>query len=126
MCGHHEKAVLRCLLFTAGILCICLGVAGAEEKKEAHRSCAVCHRNDNDFQAIKSAINEICLECHPKAKRNDHPIRVAPKTVPEGLPLDEEGKLTCVTCHEPHGKTGVKKLLRMDFSSLCLSCHKDK
>jgi predicted CXXCH cytochrome family protein len=124
--GCIEKTMLRCLFLAAGILCVCSVVTGAEEKKEAHGSCTVCHRNNNDFRAIKPNINETCLECHPKAKRNDHPIQVAPKTVPEGLPLDEGGKITCITCHEPHGKKGLKKLLRMEFSSLCVSCHKDK
>lgn len=123
---YSKRAIQRCLFFVAGIVSVCSVVAGAEERTEAHMPCTVCHRNDTDFQAIKSSINETCLECHPRAKRNDHPIRVAPKTVPQELPLDEGGKITCITCHEPHGKTNVKKLLRMEFSSLCLSCHKDK
>ncbi len=35
--------------------------------------------------------------------------------------------LTCATCHDPHGKTGVKHQLRMEVrdpkNSLCTSCH---
>jgi predicted CXXCH cytochrome family protein len=35
--------------------------------------------------------------------------------------------LTCVSCHDPHGKTGIKHQLRMEVrdagNSLCTSCH---
>lgn len=35
--------------------------------------------------------------------------------------------LTCASCHDPHGKTGVKHQLRMEVrdpgNSLCVSCH---
>jgi predicted CXXCH cytochrome family protein len=37
--------------------------------------------------------------------------------------------MTCVDCHDPHGKSGVKRQLKMevrdDKNSLCMSCHKD-
>ena len=37
--------------------------------------------------------------------------------------------LSCATCHDPHGKSGVNRQLRMevrdDKSSLCVSCHKN-
>lgn len=36
--------------------------------------------------------------------------------------------MTCVDCHDPHGKSGVKHQLRMevrdDKNTLCMSCHK--
>jgi predicted CXXCH cytochrome family protein len=37
--------------------------------------------------------------------------------------------MTCVDCHDPHGKSAVKHQLKMeardDKNSLCMSCHKD-
>jgi predicted CXXCH cytochrome family protein len=37
--------------------------------------------------------------------------------------------LTCASCHDPHGKSGVKHQLRMEVrdpgNSLCASCHKN-
>lgn len=37
--------------------------------------------------------------------------------------------MTCADCHDPHGKSGVARQLRMevrdDSNSLCVSCHKD-
>lgn len=39
--------------------------------------------------------------------------------------LDGEEVVSCSTCHNPHGKTGVDHLLRKDNagSALCLTCH---
>jgi predicted CXXCH cytochrome family protein len=45
------------------------------------------------------------------------------------VPLLGESKETaaaeCTTCHDPHGKSGIRKLLRIDNSQngLCLVCH---
>lgn len=37
--------------------------------------------------------------------------------------------LNCASCHDPHGKSGIKRQLRMevrdDKNSLCVSCHKN-
>jgi predicted CXXCH cytochrome family protein len=41
--------------------------------------------------------------------------------------MNDTQLLTCDSCHEPHGKTGVKHQLRMEVrdagSTLCVSCH---
>ncbi|MHC4711366.1 MAG: cytochrome c3 family protein, partial [Planctomycetota bacterium] len=45
------------------------------------------------------------------------------------FPFDDGGGemqvVSCSTCHNPHGKAGVAKLLRKDnaASDLCLTCH---
>lgn len=103
------------------ILLLSIKIGGTEITKEIHKDCKACHSTE-DFK-IKIEINELCLKCH-SANRNDHPIGVVSKWTPARLPLDKENKLTCITCHEPHGKDTVNKLLRMDPDSLCLSCHK--
>jgi predicted CXXCH cytochrome family protein len=45
------------------------------------------------------------------------------------LPIFGESRETavaeCTTCHDPHGRSGIRKLLRIDDSGsgLCLACH---
>ncbi|MCL4475192.1 MAG: cytochrome c3 family protein [Nitrospirae bacterium] len=116
---------MRCRIFFSSflILLFCIGGAGAEAPKEIHKGCATCH-TEPDFKAIKAKVSETCLTCHPASLGRDHSIGVVPKIIPEDLPLGEGNKVTCITCHDPHGKGVAAKLLRKDFNSLCISCHK--
>jgi predicted CXXCH cytochrome family protein len=58
-----------------------------------------------------------------------HPIDVKPSPrvqVPKEFPLDDEGRMTCASCHDPHNKKGaIKDYLRLpaDDGSLCVACH---
>lgn len=65
----------------------------------------------------------------------DHPIGVTyPKSGREYRPLSyvikqgirlPEGRIECISCHEPHHEKGIDKMLPMSNrrSALCLSCH---
>ena len=33
--------------------------------------------------------------------------------------------VTCITCHEPHGRTNQSNMLRRPINDLCLGCHRD-
>jgi predicted CXXCH cytochrome family protein len=117
--------LFRKILKSLIVLFLSVGVAEAGVPEEVHKGCTTCHM-EQDFKAIKTKINETCLRCHPTSIGKDHPVGVVSTIVPEGLPLDEGNKITCITCHEPHGKNTVDKLLRKDFNSLCIACHKNK
>lgn len=91
--------------------------------KEIHKDCLDCHK-EKDSKELRSGINELCLKCHPLSTQRDHPVDIKGSIIPDNLPLDREGKITCITCHEPHGKTKEEKLLRMQFNTLCRECHK--
>ncbi|HWR59749.1 MAG TPA: cytochrome c3 family protein [Thermodesulfovibrionales bacterium] len=106
------------------ILFIFAGGSTAEESKKIHGECSTCHKGE-DHKAIKSVINETCNRCHPTTSGKDHPVDVVPEVKPPDLPLGEGNRITCVTCHEPHGKNTVEKLLRKKYRSLCTDCHKD-
>ena len=69
---------------------------------------------------------------------NDHPVSItydgalesadgglADPTTDPVLSLLFGGEMECASCHNPHGESGVTKLLRMDNtnSELCLTCH---
>lgn len=91
---------------------------------DAHKVCNSCHVEEGP-PALKLGINDTCVVCHPVHPGRDHPVNVVSKSSPDKLPLGKEEKITCNTCHEPHGKDTSGKLLRMEFNKLCVVCHKE-
>ncbi len=70
-----------------------------------------------------------CYRCHPPEILGvSHPVGIAKKSgtvVPDYLPTLEGGIITCVTCHEVHGRDR-KHFTRMEASKdLCKICHKE-
>lgn len=129
---------------------------------ESHTFCRVCHANDPNAVAsyldvrLRQPVAASCLRgdegingisCHSAEKLGrTHPIDVEPKEgmrIPEDLHLDENMRITCVTCHNPHGNwtapipmtaqdtkpmgTGRYRsyfLRRSNIgSALCIACH---
>ena len=85
-------------------------------------SCTTCHSvhsPKSDKSQLKVAtINDTCVQCHTtevaKLQRLGHmPVR--------------EGKMTCTTCHNPHGSASVR-MLRVGnwINESCTSCHAEK
>lgn len=85
-------------------------------------SCMTCHSVHDpvseEGQLVRATAIQICADCHrekvAKVDRSGHmPVR--------------EGKMTCSTCHNPHGTANVR-LLRAGFSvsESCTTCHADK
>ena len=85
-------------------------------------SCVTCHSvhapKSETGQLVKATAMQVCGQCHrdkvAKVDRSGHmPVR--------------EGKMTCATCHNPHGSQNVR-LLRAGLSSAeaCAACHADK
>lgn len=100
---------------------------------------------------LQKDVVSLCLDCHREKDLSTlHPVDIRPGApVPEDLPLDDHGTITCATCHDPHGPyeadephvaqalsrrvlsllTGRKKhrtfYLRRpnDKGQLCLGCH---
>ncbi|MBI4689053.1 MAG: cytochrome c3 family protein [Nitrospirae bacterium] len=110
------------------------------EKSAGHNfigkvGCFECHeRLPIGISALKFRpnIERVCMKCHNLEKRLTHPVNVVPKVIiPLDLPLDQEGKVTCVTCHKVHMPalnklTGKKTYyLRRVFKGkkFCYSCH---
>ena len=67
----------------------------------------------------------VCYECHPQTKgAMSHPVGVRPKST---MAVDPrrlvDGKLSCMSCHEPHGSANRYRLLTKTKKELCLSCH---
>ena len=110
-----------------------LGQAEASDKKkrktfklpEIKKDCALCHGSHEVKKGtilLKKPVSELCLECHPDRKTpNEHKVDIVPSMQVKQLPLTE-GKITCMTCHDPHQNTHGS-LLRMPEPELCIACH---
>jgi DmsE family decaheme c-type cytochrome len=60
---------------------------------------------------------ELCYRCHKDKraemqKTSHHPVR--------------EGKLTCLSCHSPHGTLTKANLVASSVNELCYQCHTEK
>jgi len=111
--------------------------------------CVFCHVSI-DEEAIfhgTSPISQkeperLCNFCHDLRSTN-HPRNIDPvMEVPEGLPRDANGEITCVTCHDPHGSSSNTHYVRQAYAEhfvrlneykphkndrfSCRSCHVDK
>jgi DmsE family decaheme c-type cytochrome len=89
-------------------------------------ACTDCHQvmkqtSDEDPSVktifVKATEMETCFQCH-KDKRaqlqrfSHHPLL--------------EGKMTCSSCHEPHGSPNLKLLKEATPNDTCYGCHADK
>ncbi len=106
--------------------------------------CQSCHerqpaKGDAPLQENGDAI-ALCNRCHatPYARADIHPVGIKPSSavrIPAGMPL-EDGKLTCLTCHDPFCQIGrIKKGKKFETnvvflrgkqktrSSFCFLCH---
>jgi DmsE family decaheme c-type cytochrome len=94
--------------------------------QRAGLTCASCHRVHGDHggtpEQVKtlpgpSPITKKCLECHGAQRialnqRSGHPLR-------------EEGQMNCASCHNPHGSTAEKLLVKSTVNELCYTCHQN-
>ena len=92
---------------------------------EIKKDCTLCHTT-NDMRKgaaqLKKPAAALCLDCHPGRKSpGEHKIDIVPSMPVKRLPL-AEGKLTCITCHDPHQNT-FGSMLRMPKAELCMECH---
>lgn len=70
-----------------------------------------------DVKQLKKTQPEVCLQCHQmrraQLQRSSHmPFR--------------EGKVTCTSCHNPHGTPNPKLLIQSTLNENCYSCHAER
>ncbi len=136
----HRMAFLAIISVVLG-LAGCLGVSttvgidvqtvtDVQTLAVEHTSCKSCHvyLEETGRAALleNASPDELCASCHPGRKApGEHRVGML---MDQGdrmnttLPLPE-GKVSCISCHEPHGLSGNEKLLRQTPEMLCASCH---
>ncbi len=75
--------------------------------------------------AARYAEIEVCKKCH--IQNASHPVGIRAEgekvKTPDDLPTIEDGVITCVTCHLPHGGREMY-FARMDMNKdICIKCH---
>ena len=88
-----------------------------ETKGLACTSCHVVHTGPGAltrFQLANLTVEDTCVTCHKEQVRAEnkfshHPVR--------------EGKMDCMSCHNPHGTTSPKLVKAIDTKELCFNCH---
>jgi len=70
-----------------------------------------------------------CDSCHAYLKQGySHPVNVFPKAgmvIPKEYSLLPDGRISCMTCHVPHGGDFEYRLVKSGKKDLCLGCHTD-
>jgi DmsE family decaheme c-type cytochrome len=92
----------------------------AGSQHESHdMTCANCHslHKPQDPLLSKATQPEVCFGCHKTQRAQTHRISTHP--------LDA-GKMACSDCHNPHGSTGPKLLVKNSVNETCYTCHAEK
>ena len=83
--------------------------------------CVDCHSihapAPPDSMVAAEMRTKTCYQCHQDvraemSKTSHHPVR--------------EGKMTCFSCHDPHGSITTKNLRAASVNELCYDCHTEK
>lgn len=119
--------------------------------------CLYCHVEKPDekkagYKDVKLVgdLEMLCVRCHGRVKANRQSLHAthirkpsaqvlagivqAEKTFKTTLPLDAEGKVTCVTCHNPHEKGVIpatkpaakgasEPFKQRTPGNMCIACH---
>lgn len=94
--------------------------------------CGFCHLNYDYPLHFRDSINTLCNYCHGKRNALSHIVGTKPSMqVPADFRLDENGEITCDTCHDIHRDsvdpvTGIRTyLLRSNLRGreFCDACH---
>jgi len=92
--------------------------------------CVKCHdpHSTNNKWVLTKSSETLCLKCHEEQgtlKIHKHPYNVRPKDKKKvNLELTQDGKLECLSCHNPHS-TNVSHLLKTNQEFTCIGCHTD-
>lgn len=82
-------------------------------------ACTSCHKvhTQHDKTRDKVAQSEVCFSCHKEQRAQSHRMSTHPL---------KTGAMSCSDCHNPHGSTGPKMLVKNTVNETCYSCHAEK
>lgn len=81
--------------------------------------CSNCHavHAPRDPVLAKVTQPDVCYACHKTQRAQTHRISTHPILA---------GKVACSDCHNPHGSTGPKLLVKNSVNETCYTCHAEK
>ena len=81
--------------------------------------CASCHsvHVKSDPVLTKVTQPDVCFACHKSERAQTHRLSTHPI---------DAGKMACSDCHNPHGSTGPKLLIKNSVNETCYTCHAEK
>jgi DmsE family decaheme c-type cytochrome len=110
---------LLCLKCHEGLSMVHLQRWATSDHAQAGVSCPDCHQlhKGREQKAKGAEIAKLCFSCHQETRSemsgaSRHPVL--------------EGKMTCATCHDPHGTNSDHLLKAVDTDALCFQCHGEK
>jgi len=82
-------------------------------------SCTSCHKVHVAQDTVMNKVEEqtVCFECHKEQRAQVKQFSTHP--------LDA-GKMSCSSCHNPHGSVAPKLLTMNTVNDTCFQCHADK
>jgi DmsE family decaheme c-type cytochrome len=89
------------------------------EHQNQDMGCPACHKVHavKDPVLSKATQPEVCETCHKEQRAQLHRLSVHPV---------EAGKMSCSDCHNPHGSTTQKMLVKNSVNETCYTCHAEK
>jgi DmsE family decaheme c-type cytochrome len=88
-------------------------------------ACNDCHNmhGSEDKVLSKATQAEVCFTCHKAQRAQIRRISTHPLAV---TGLASTAKMGCSDCHNPHGSTGPKLLVRNSVNETCYTCHPER
>jgi DmsE family decaheme c-type cytochrome len=82
-------------------------------------ACSTCHQVHApvDKVLVKLTQPEVCETCHQTQRAQLRRISTHPVAA---------GEMTCSDCHNPHGSSGPKLLVKNSINETCYTCHAEK
>lgn len=88
--------------------------------------CTTCHQVHPNREKLlgKADQKDLCFTCHfdvraDMLKRSKHPLR-------DSSSPSKEGKMTCSSCHNPHGARSESLIDAKSVNDKCYECHFEK
>ena len=103
------------------VTCVTCHATHAPHTEKGQIKLVKAERYDSRAQLLVTAEYDLCGQCHQvkamQFQRSSH--------MPTGA-RGEGGKITCGSCHNPHGTTAEKLVKGVSINETCLSCHAAK
>jgi DmsE family decaheme c-type cytochrome len=92
---------------------------GGSVHEREDMACTSCHEVHvaRDRVLAKVTQPEVCFTCHKEQRAQVHRFSTHPI---------DAGKMSCSDCHNPHGSTGPKLMIKNTVNEVCFTCHDEK